>query len=330
MSFGEILRNARIQKGLSPSEVAEGTHMLVQIVEALEREDLKRIAAPIYGRGFVKLYAEFLELDHEPLIRDFMELYDGGRVPSIRLKTAEVRVDPAPVPITRTVSEPLAPEKQAIKARSHEKAADAVAGAASARPAAAAENEDSEKPKIREVTAKASDDIVRTAMAEDDPVLIMSPEESAADYDSEPDLFNLNAPTLQRPETPKGAASGAKAEDTPRLTRGRQSPPVFKIGGRMDTSYIRDDRKDSARVRCAAIFKSAAGALGRLRDAAARTCPAGFPAGKALAFGGAGLLALIIMVSGLRVLFKMTGKSPVDAPAAVVERVAPPPELYVD
>ena len=72
MALGEILKNARIQKGFSPSDVAEHTHMMVQVVEDLEREDFRRIAAPIYGRGFVKLYAELLELDPEPLVRDFM------------------------------------------------------------------------------------------------------------------------------------------------------------------------------------------------------------------------------------------------------------------
>lgn len=329
MSFGEILRNARIQRGLSPSEVAEGTHMLVQIVEALEREDLKRIAAPIYGRGFVKLYAEFLELDHEPLIRDFMDLYDGGRVPSIRLKTAEVRIDPAPVPVTRTVSGPQSPEKQALKARAPDKGADA--GAAPSRSVAAAEDDEVEKPKIREVAVKASNDIVRTAMAEDEAPLIMNPEEAAADDDSEPDLFNLTSPPRQKPGKPKGVAAGTKAEDAPRLAIGRQRPPVFTIGGRMDTSYIRDDRRDSsARARVAALRNNAALACGRVREAIVRACPANFLSGKALAFGGAGVLALIIMVSGLRMLFKMTGKSPVDVPAAVIERVAPPPDLYVD
>ncbi len=52
MAFGEVLRNARVQRGLTPSDVAESTHLLVQIVEDLEREDFRRVAAPIYGRGY--------------------------------------------------------------------------------------------------------------------------------------------------------------------------------------------------------------------------------------------------------------------------------------
>jgi len=83
MSLGQILKTAREQRALSPSTAAEATHMKVQIIEDLENEDFRRIAAPIYGRGFVKLYAEFLELDAAPLIREFMDLYTGKRAPVV-------------------------------------------------------------------------------------------------------------------------------------------------------------------------------------------------------------------------------------------------------
>ena len=47
-SFGETLKAAREAKGLTCSQVAAQTHMLVQIVEEMEREDFHRIPAPIY------------------------------------------------------------------------------------------------------------------------------------------------------------------------------------------------------------------------------------------------------------------------------------------
>lgn len=328
MSFGEILRNARLQKGLSPSDVAEGTHMLVQIVEALEREELKRIAAPIYGRGFVKLYAEFLNLDHEPLIRDFMEVYDGGRAPSLRLKTPQVRVDPAPVPVTRTVSEPAAPDKPAGKNAECATAAKPEPDEPARLLATDVETE-IEKPKIREVTASAGDDIVRTAMVENEAALVVSPEDAESEENNEPDLFNLKPPR-QKPDMEKGEVGGKKAGGKPRVARGNQRLPVFKIGGHIDTAYIRNDSKEHARARRAAMFKKAALACANVRDAIIRACPDTWPSGKTMAFGGAALLAVIVMFSGLRVLFKMTGKSAVDAPAAVIERVAPPPDMYVD
>ena len=81
-SFGETLRNAREAKGLSCSQVAAQTHMLVQIVEEMEREDFHRIPAPIYGRGFVRLFADCVGLDPVPLGREFMDIYEGRRAPT--------------------------------------------------------------------------------------------------------------------------------------------------------------------------------------------------------------------------------------------------------
>ena len=87
MLLGKTLRQAREEKGLTISQVAEATRMMTQIIEDLEREDFRRIAAPIYGRGFIKLYAEYLGLDPEPLIQEFIEIYTGSRPPQIVRRT---------------------------------------------------------------------------------------------------------------------------------------------------------------------------------------------------------------------------------------------------
>jgi len=71
MALGETLKEARKAKNLVPSEVAAKTRMKVQIVEALEAEDFDKIAAPIYGKGFIKLYAELVDLDPRPLIDEY-------------------------------------------------------------------------------------------------------------------------------------------------------------------------------------------------------------------------------------------------------------------
>lgn len=69
--------------------------MMVQVVEDLEREDFRRVAAPIYGRGFIKLYADYLGLDPEPLIQEFMEIYTGSRPPQVMRRTVEGGEAPA-------------------------------------------------------------------------------------------------------------------------------------------------------------------------------------------------------------------------------------------
>ena len=84
--FGETLRKAREAKGLSIAQISEATNMLPQQIEDLENENFSRIAAPIYGRGFVKLYCNTVGLDPKPLVQEFMDIYNGNKQPTIKFK----------------------------------------------------------------------------------------------------------------------------------------------------------------------------------------------------------------------------------------------------
>ena len=111
MEFGKTLRTAREAKGLTTGQIAERTHMMVQVVEGLENEDFSKIVAPIYGRGFVKLYCETVGLEPKPLVDAFMEIYSGGRgksaAPQEPAKPEQRPVEPtAPEPPPK----PVAPE----------------------------------------------------------------------------------------------------------------------------------------------------------------------------------------------------------------------------
>ena len=97
MSFGQTFRTAREAKGLTLAQVAAKTRILVQIITDMENEDFHRIPAPIYGRGFVRLYAECVDLDPTPLIHEFMEIFEGRRPP------ASAR----PIPIEPQDEEPI-------------------------------------------------------------------------------------------------------------------------------------------------------------------------------------------------------------------------------
>ena len=78
---GTKLREARESKGLSVKDVAEATRIKVQIIENLEDDDYSRIAAPIYGKGFIKLYSEHLGLDPAPLISSYVAATSEGQMP---------------------------------------------------------------------------------------------------------------------------------------------------------------------------------------------------------------------------------------------------------
>lgn len=110
IEFGLTLRTAREAKGLSISQIAEKTHMMSSMVEDLENERFSRIVAPIYGRGFVKLYCNAVGLDPKPLVDEFMDIYNGNRPPTIREREGAPRQTPVtipePVEVPESVPEP--------------------------------------------------------------------------------------------------------------------------------------------------------------------------------------------------------------------------------
>jgi cytoskeletal protein RodZ len=89
IEFGKTLRAAREAKGYTISQLAEMTRMIHQVVEDLENENFSRIAAPIYGRGFVKLYCEAVGIDQTALIAEFMAIYNGKR--ELGIKEREIK-----------------------------------------------------------------------------------------------------------------------------------------------------------------------------------------------------------------------------------------------
>ena len=112
--FGNSLREAREAKGLTVGQLAETTKILPAVIEGLENDDFTRIAAPIYGRGFVKLYCEAVGLDPKPFIAEFMEIVNGNRETVIRerkLDESTVQTPPVPQP-----EPPQAEEKPAVQA----------------------------------------------------------------------------------------------------------------------------------------------------------------------------------------------------------------------
>ena len=103
MEFGKSLREAREAKGYTIAQIAETTHIMTSVLEGLEKEDFSRIAAPIYGRGFVKLYCEAVGLEAKPFVDEFMAIMNGEHDTPIRERPVAA-TEPPPMP-----SAPLPP-----------------------------------------------------------------------------------------------------------------------------------------------------------------------------------------------------------------------------
>ena len=337
MALGETLKNARVQKGLSLSDVAESTHMMVQVVEDLEREDFRRIAAPIYGRGFVRLYAELLELDSEPLIRDFMELYAGARTPAVRTKRVESPAESFSESAPHAaggVAAPVLPQRQPVQPKPSVRPL--------SMPQAPARVEEAPLPvvvRVEEPDNHASEVPVPEPLpptvetteleAEDRAGLVVEPEEAYAESD-EPDLFRPQ--TLRRkPVAEESPSEDNRSEDGGLRRGGRKAKqPVFKIGGRMDSERAPEAHDEAAHARRLARIQKFVDGISKLKSGVESKLPRALPHKQVVVLAGVGLVLLVCMGAGIRILFKMTGANVKETPGVQIRVMAPPPDLYVD
>jgi len=71
--LGQLLQEAREQKGVSLEQVEEATRIRQKFLQALEEENFGTLPAEAYVKGFLRNYATYLELDPEEVIA----LYEG-------------------------------------------------------------------------------------------------------------------------------------------------------------------------------------------------------------------------------------------------------------
>lgn len=68
MSIGEYLRQSRQARRLSLTDVSSALHIRVEYLEALETDAWDKLPGEVYGLGFLRSYARYLELDAEALV----------------------------------------------------------------------------------------------------------------------------------------------------------------------------------------------------------------------------------------------------------------------
>ncbi|MCL6472502.1 MAG: DUF4115 domain-containing protein [Firmicutes bacterium] len=74
-SIGHILSEARHRAGKSIKEVEFDTKIRAKFIESLEKDDFDNLPSSIYTQGFIKTYANYLGIDHIPLIQQYRGLY---------------------------------------------------------------------------------------------------------------------------------------------------------------------------------------------------------------------------------------------------------------
>ena len=68
---GDFLKDARIRKGLSIDDVAQGTGIRTQYLEALENGEYSKIPGDVFIKGFIRNYGNFLAVDGNALVEEY-------------------------------------------------------------------------------------------------------------------------------------------------------------------------------------------------------------------------------------------------------------------
>jgi transcriptional regulator with XRE-family HTH domain len=80
-SFGRRLRIERERRKIPLTSIVDNTKISITLLEGLERDDLSRWPTGIFRRSFLRVYAEALGLDAEPLLCEFLTLFPDPTEP---------------------------------------------------------------------------------------------------------------------------------------------------------------------------------------------------------------------------------------------------------
>ena len=81
-SFGDRLRLQRERRQIALSTISDQTKIKLSLLEALERDDLSHWPLGIFGRSYIRAYAQAVGLDPSATVREFIERHPGSVEPS--------------------------------------------------------------------------------------------------------------------------------------------------------------------------------------------------------------------------------------------------------
>ncbi len=90
--IGNTLREARTRQGLDIRECEDATKIRAKYLRAMEEESFEVLPSPAYVRGFLRTYAEFLDLDGRLVLDEYDHRFGGLPTES----SEERRILPSP------------------------------------------------------------------------------------------------------------------------------------------------------------------------------------------------------------------------------------------
>ena len=74
-SFGARLRQRREERQIDLIAISEQTKIKLQLLEALERDDVSHWPSGIFRRAYIRAYAQMIGLDPDVVVREFLEVH---------------------------------------------------------------------------------------------------------------------------------------------------------------------------------------------------------------------------------------------------------------
>jgi len=79
-TLGEKMREAREERGITISEVAEQTRISPLYISCIEKDDYKPLPGGIFNKGFLKSYARYIGFDEHEALQEYSKLMAGAAV----------------------------------------------------------------------------------------------------------------------------------------------------------------------------------------------------------------------------------------------------------
>ena len=79
-NVGEAVRRTRLHYGKTLEDVEQALRIRACQIEAIERGDMAELPGRVYAIGFVRSYAEYLELDSDKVVQLFKKQYMDGPI----------------------------------------------------------------------------------------------------------------------------------------------------------------------------------------------------------------------------------------------------------
>lgn len=83
ITLGEKLRQAREERGISVSEVAEQTRISALYIQSIENDDYRALPGGIFNKGFVKSFARYVGIDEQEALQDYAALMGSQNISNV-------------------------------------------------------------------------------------------------------------------------------------------------------------------------------------------------------------------------------------------------------